>query len=51
MRISHDLRAAARHDDEADDSAQDTNDAIDLGMRAKAEEFRLLGSQVYVDGP
>lgn len=45
MRISQDIRDAARGQNDADMSTQDA----EQGMAEKAEEFKKLGSQIYLD--
>lgn len=45
MRISQDIRDAARGQNDADMSTQEA----EQGMAEKAEEFKKLGSQIYLD--
>jgi len=45
MRISQDIRDAARGQNDADMSTQQAEE----GMAEKAEEFKKLGSQIYLD--
>jgi phosphomethylpyrimidine synthase len=43
MRITEDVRRYA------DEQGLDTEDALTLGMQEKADEFRALGGEVYLE--